>query len=127
MEKLKKFESFKDTMVGGIFTSDFDEEIKSIFNEIKDNYDSKNLFGSPFKDEGFIGYKLDDRTVEVRDDMFFGIPGYKIKINEINVDCSYLLNKKIYKYLNNKWKENEKSETSFNISKLGSSSHKYNL
>jgi len=125
MKKLKTFEAFKDTMVGQIFTSDYEDSISKIFEEIKNTYSTNNLsydYGS-----GYIVYDLDGSKIEVRDDTFFAIPGYTIKVNGKEIECSYLLNRKIYKYLNNKWKEKEKEEISSSISDIGRSSNKYNL
>ena len=126
MKRLKTFENFKNTMVEQIFTSDYDKEIGNIFKQIQDTYSSNNIKASN-DGLGTIEYNIGGTKIEVRDDAFFAIPGYTLKINGKDIDCSFILNKKIYNYLHRKLKEKEKSKILNDISEVGRDSGKYNL
>lgn len=128
MKKIKTFENFKNTMIGNIFTSDFDKSINDIFQEIKNDFDFNNISGGPLeKYDGFIEYNLNGTKIQVRDDTFFAIPGYTIMINDEDIKCSYLEARKMYNFLIKKWKEKEKEDVNLNLTDLGRASKKYNL
>jgi len=101
-EKSKLNEGIKDTMVGQIFTSNYEDIVNKIFNELKNEFDFENLIDSN-DGMGSIEYRLKNGDVlTVRDDTFFAIPGYTVKINDDEIECSYLSGRKLYKYLKNK-------------------------
>lgn len=137
MKYLKEFENywttdsnrnFNESMISSIFTSDYDESIKKLFKEIKDNFDIKKL--SYDKGDGSFIYYFDGLKIKSRDDMFFAIPGYTLEIDGENIKCSYLIARKICNFFKKKWKlKNKENVDKFNlkISELGRSSNKYNL
>lgn len=95
-------EGIKDTMVGKIFTSDYDEGLNKLFLDIKANFNDDNLIDIE-DGMGTIQYKMDNGDVlSVRDDAFFSIPGYTIKINDDELNSSFLLSRKIYNFLKKK-------------------------
>ena len=95
-------EGIKDTMVGKIFTSDYDEGLNKLFLDIKNNFNDDNLIDIE-DGMGTIEYTMDNGDVlSVRDDTFFSIPGYTIKINDDELDSSFLISRKIYKFLKEK-------------------------
>jgi hypothetical protein len=107
-EKFKLNEGIKDTMVGQIFTSNYEDIVDKIFNELKNEFDFENLIDSN-DGMGSIEYRLNNGDVlTVRDDTFFGIPGHTVKINDDEIECSYLSGRKLYKYLKNKRDEKYK-------------------
>lgn len=95
-------EGIKDTMVGKIFTSDYDEGLNKLFLDIKNNFNDDNLIDIE-DGMGTIEYTMDNGDVlSVRDDTFFSIPGYTIKINDDELDSSFLISRKIYNFLKKK-------------------------
>jgi hypothetical protein len=107
-EKSKLNEGIKDTMVGQIFTSNYEYIVDKIFNELKNQFDFENLIDSN-DGMGSIEYRLKNGDVlTVRDDTFFAIPGYTVKVNDDEIECSYLSGRKLYKYLKNKRDEKYK-------------------
>lgn len=95
-------EGIKDTMVGKIFTSDYDEGLNKLFLDIKNNFNDDNLIDIE-DGMGTIQYKMDNGDfLSVRDDTFFAIPGYTIKINDDELDSSFLISRKIYNFLKKK-------------------------
>lgn len=107
-EKSKLNEGIKDTMVGKIFTSNYEDIVDKIFNELKNQFDFENLIDSN-DGMGSIEYRLKNGDfLTVRDDTFFAIPGYTVKINDDEIECSYLSGRKLYKYLKNKRDEKYK-------------------
>jgi len=106
--KFKLNEGIKDTMVGQIFTSNYEDIVDKIFNELKNEFDFGNLIDSN-DGMGSIEYRLkNDDVLTVRDDTFFAIPGYTVKINDDEIECSYSSGRKLYKYLKNKRDEKYK-------------------
>ena len=107
-EKSKLNEGIKDTMIGQIFTSNYDNIIDKIFDELKSDFNFENLIDSN-DGLGSIKYQLKNGDIlTVRDDTFFAIPGYTVEINDDDVECSYLSARKLYKYLKNKRDEKYK-------------------
>ena len=107
-EKSKINEGIKDTMVGQIFTSNYEDIVNKIFRELKNEFDIENLTDNN-DGLGSIEYQLKNGDVlTVRDDTFFAIPGYTVKINDDDIECSYLSARKLYKYLKNKRDEKYK-------------------
>lgn len=98
----------------GIFISECDGIVRGIFDRIKDRFDIENLticsdgYGSLLyeleetdSESGFIKMKVSDTE-------FMGIPGYILKIDDREIDCSFFLKRKVYSYLSKKWSEKEK-------------------
>ena len=110
-------EGIKDTMVGKIFTSDYDGGLNKLFLDIKNNFNSDNLID--VGDEmGTIQYIMDNGDIlSVRDDTFFAIPGYTIKINDDEIDSSFLLSRKIYNFFKKKRDMKYKEEDLYNVNK----------
>ena len=110
-------EGIKDTMVGKIFTSDYDEGLNKIFLDIKNNFNNDNLID--IEDGiGTIEYTMDNGDVlSVRDDTFFSIPGYTIKINDDELDSSFLISRKIYNFLKKKRDIKYKEEELYKVNK----------
>jgi len=92
-------EGIKD-MVGKIFTSDGDETVNKILNEIKYSFDPESMMNI-WDGVGSIYYRLKNgETLLVRDDMFFAIPGYTVEVDGKKIDCSFLSARKLYNHLN---------------------------
>ena len=110
-------EGIKDTMVGKIFTSDYDGGLNKLFLDIKNNFNSDNLID--VGDEmGTIQYIMDNGDIlSVRDDTFFAIPGYTIKINDDEIDSSFLLSRNIYNFFKKKRDMKYKEEDLYNVNK----------
>lgn len=118
LKEYKEFEGIENTMISQIFTSKYDNILKKIFDEMVNDYRQSNL--SDAKDGlGSIKYKLKNGDIiTATDDSFFAIPGYTIKINDENIECSFLIARKIYNFLKPKRdqkykdsdKENERKE-----------------
>lgn len=95
-------EGIKDTMIGKIFTSDYDENLNKLLSDIKNNFNDDNLIDIE-DGMGTIKYTMDNGDVlSVRDDTFFSIPGYTIKINDDELDASFLISRKFYNFLKQK-------------------------
>jgi len=108
LKEYKEFEGIENTMIGQIFTSKYDNILKKIFDEMVNDYNQSNL--SDAKDGlGSIKYKLKNGDIiTATDDSFFAIPGYTIKINDENIECSFLIAQKIYNFLKPKRDEKYK-------------------
>lgn len=92
----------EDSMLGKIFTSDYDNILNKLFLDIKNNFNINKLIDIE-DGMGTIEYTIDNGDIlSVRDDTFFAIPGYTIKINNDEIDCSFLLGRKIYNFLKKK-------------------------
>ena len=110
-------EGIKDTMVGKIFTSDYDGGLNKLFLDIKNNFNSDNLIDVG-DGMGTIQYIMDNGDIlSVRDDTFFAIPGYTIKINDDEIDSSFLLSRKIYNFFKKKRDMKYKEEDLYNVNK----------
>jgi len=114
MKHLKTFERFNNTMIGSIFNSDYDKYINSLFKRIKDTFDINNL---SLIDDGLgtLKYRIEETSsfngfidLEVRDDTFFAIPGYTLMIDNEKIDCSYLVSRKVYKFLKSEFDKIDK-------------------
>ena len=67
---------------------------------------------------GTIQYIMDNGDIlSVRDDTFFAIPGYTIKINDDEIDSSFLLSRKIYNFFKKKRDMKYKEEDLYNVNK----------
>jgi len=87
-----------------IITSPYDEEIKKLFNDLKNEFNINNLI---YPNNGIddLKYEMNNGDIIlIRDDMFFAIPGYNININGEDIEASYYLIRKIYRFLKNKFK-----------------------
>ncbi len=126
-EEYKLNEGIKDTMVGQIFTSHYEDIVDKIFSELKNEFDFENLIDSN-DDMGSIEYKLKNGDIlTVRDDTFFAIPGYTVKINDDEIECSYLSGRKLYKYLKNKRDEKYKKSDLDKVEKYRNNKEKERL
>ena len=120
MKRLQTFENFKNTLVGSIFSSDFDKSIDRIFQKIKETFDPTNLSGKPDK-SGAVIYNLNGTIIEAANipgpaGPAFN-PGYEIKIDGEKINCSFLLGYKICKFLLRKWKIKETERINSDLQK----------
>ncbi len=108
---IKNFEKFNEAMFTDVFKTDYDETLKNLFNKIKLTFNLDNLID--LNDvNGTIQYNLDGVKIGVRDRTFFGMPGYNIRVDGENIESSFFLTRKIYKFLKSKrdikYKESDK-------------------
>jgi len=86
----------------GIFKTKDDKYIQTLFDDIKNTFDSSNISINYHT----ITYNHNSNIIEVEygEPDFEVVGSYDLKINNENINCSYLLKRKIYNFLKNKIK-----------------------
>ena len=139
MKHLKKYDQYNESdlsfmrdEIKSIFKTDYDKFVKNIFNRIKETFDPDCLSETTV-DVVYPRYVYEleetDSTsgfikIEVADTNFFAIPGYDLWIDGEEINCSFMLKRSIYKYLNKKWKPKAKEIKKADVSRL---QNKYNI
>lgn len=112
MKHLKEYNQFNEGIFGLFGKPNvFDKPIKSLFNRVKDIFnidnlkfssDDKNIFNYKLEETdsqtGFIYIRCRERTRSESDD-------YYLYVDNEEIDCSYTLKKKFYKFFEMKEKE----------------------
>lgn len=102
MKHLKRFNE-------GIFTSDYDKLVKNLFDRIKEIFDESNLSYDADHDAFF--YNLEETDSEsgfielAIAETGWLTPEYVLCIDDDEIKCSFLLKRKIYRFLKSNWKQ----------------------